>query len=91
MNGMHTQTPLLPTCLESFDIEKNPFLRQDKATMFQGKLPMVGFDLDIGGVGKLHMGGMGGRPNCSHWAIPGVPDAYAREIATAILAIRLED
>jgi len=44
------------TCLESVDIEKNPFLRQDKA-MFQGKLPMAGFDLDLGGVGKLHMRG----------------------------------
>mmetsp|Transcript_20756 Transcript_20756/g.24740 ORF Transcript_20756/g.24740 Transcript_20756/m.24740 type:complete len:386 (+) Transcript_20756:31-1188(+) len=77
------------TCLESVDIEKNSFFRQDKAT-FQGKLPMVGFDLDLGGVGKLHIG-MGGRLDCSHWAMPGVPDAYAREIAAAILTIGLED
>lgn len=78
-------TPHSNVCLKTVDSSKNPYMKEDK-TAFSGKLPMIGFNLDLDGVGNLHIGKNG--HDCSHWTQPGVPDVYSKEIAIAMLTIK---
>lgn len=87
-------------CLDEVDTETNQLLLDDK-TKFGEHANTVGFDLDLGRSGNLHVGkGIhhSAGPNttiisdCSSWTMPGVPDIFAKEIATSILSLpRLEN
>jgi len=70
------------SCKSTVDGTLNPFTKADKAA-YTGRLPLVGFELDLDGLGELHIGKDGN--DCSHWTMPGVPDAYSKEIAMALL------
>jgi len=61
---------------------EDPFIFKEKM-MFNGRLPMVGFDLDLVESGHLHMS----DKDCGHWAQPGVPDVYAKKMAEKILEL----
>jgi len=80
----HSKPPS-KVCSKTVDSSKNPHLEEDK-TAFSGKLPMIGFNLDLDGVGNLHIQKDG--HDCSHWTQPGVPDVYSKEIAIAMLTIK---
>lgn len=50
---------------------------------FDGRIPMVGFDLDLASLGHLHMN----NRDCGHWAMPGVTDVYAKNMAEQLLVL----
>lgn len=84
-NGLYRGniTKHLP-CSERVDAQANPFVIQDK-NLFTGKLPLVSFETDLSDLGHLHI--TGGKPDCSHWTMPGVPDVYARDVAKELLKL----
>jgi len=69
-------------CAETADHSKNPFLKGE-LELYTGKVPMIGYDLDLGPHGRLHVGGR----DCSHWTMPGVPDAYAKELLSGVFEL----
>ena len=58
----------------------------------EGKLAILGKDMNLLPLGHLHRGNLvGPRPvvDCSHWAMPGVPDLFAKEVATALTSMKV--
>jgi len=71
-------------CAETADQSKNAFLKEE-LELYTGKVPMIGYDLDLGPHGRLHVGGR--KIDCSHWTTPGVPDAYAKELLSGVFEL----
>lgn len=62
--------------------KEDPFITSEKE-LFEGKVPLVGFDLDLAGSGHLHMN----NKDCGHWAMPGVTDVYAKKMAEQLIQL----
>lgn len=72
-------------CADYVDGTLNKYVKTE-VEMLEGKIPMVGYDLDLDNVGRLHMGGR----DCAHWSMPGVADVYAREVMREVFQVDRE-
>ena len=57
--------------------------------MLEGKLPILGKDMNLLELGHLHRGYLQGKVDCIHWAMPGVPDLFAKEVATTLASMHV--
>lgn len=70
-------------CADYKDSMSNEFIKAE-VDMLRGKIPLVGYGLNLDHLGRLHMGGR----DCAHWSMPGVPDVFGRDIMNEVF---LED
>ncbi|GFH51750.1 hypothetical protein CTEN210_08226 [Chaetoceros tenuissimus] len=66
-------------CADYKDSMSNEFIKAE-VDMLRGKIPLVGYGLNLDHLGRLHMGGR----DCAHWSMPGVPDVFGREIMNEV-------
>ena len=57
---------------------------EEELSLYSNREQIVGANIDLQGLGRLHVGGRGG--DCINWLQPGVPDLFAAEIMEKVVA-----
>jgi len=67
--------------------QQDTLLLEDLESL-EGKLPIIGKDMNLLPLAHLHRANFNTRSNvdCTHWVMPGVPDFFAKEVATALVS-----
>jgi len=68
----------------SLEHGQDPYYVQDLKYL-EGKLRILGDKIDFNQFSQHHVGDMGNRQDCSHWALPGVPNLFVKEIMKALM------
>jgi len=63
---------------------EDPYFLEDLETI-EGKLPILGKNMDLKHLSHLHLGFTDDKIDCTHWAMPGVPNLFVKVIMKTLI------